>query len=521
MNPRYDAIVVGSGFGGGVAACRLAAAGWSVCVLERGRRFDRGDFPESPEQAPWALWHPTVNPGGLFDIRIMRDVAVVTAAGVGGGSLVYANVQLRAPDSVFADPWPAEITRPVLDPWYDLTEEALDPRTTPPQPNLAKVDAFSVMAQRAGRGAERLPLAVHFGKDRVNPFSGVYQRGCQNLGRCVLGCPVRAKNTVDLTYLAKAENDGAEIYPSHQVERIEAPASPDDDWTVGFRDLHYRTTGQVSGTVLILAAGVLGTTRLLLRNRSRLPRLSQVLGTRFSGNGDALGMAFQPQAPGTTGAREDIGPTMTSYVDYTADRELIVADGGLPQSWSFVFQIIQGYNAIRGWKRQLLRLTHLPWLGLSDRPIHPRELSLSGPKPIVDSFVFMIFGRDAANGRIRLTPFLRRLDIRWSKDASSRLFTDMERTTNELAGAAEATPFFALDAGPLSKFVTVHPLGGCPMGSDDSSGVVDHLGRAYGYERLVITDGSVIPTALGVNPSKTIAALAERSVRHLIEERGS
>jgi cholesterol oxidase len=125
MRSSYDAIVVGSGFGGGIAACRLAEAGHSVCVLERGRRFGRDDFPESPEQAPGALFHEKVNPGGLFDVRMMRDVTVITAAGVGGGSLVYANVQLTAPPDIFDTGWPAAITADELAPWYTRTEDAL------------------------------------------------------------------------------------------------------------------------------------------------------------------------------------------------------------------------------------------------------------------------------------------------------------------------------------------------------------------------------------------------------------
>src|SRR6202167_6789362 len=130
MDATYDAIVVGSGFGGGVAACRLAEAGRRVVVLERGRRFAREDFPATPAQAPAALWHPTLNPRGLFDLRLMRDLSVVTGAGVGGGSLVYANVQLRAPADVFASGWPEAVDRDVLDPYYDRTEEALLPMQT-------------------------------------------------------------------------------------------------------------------------------------------------------------------------------------------------------------------------------------------------------------------------------------------------------------------------------------------------------------------------------------------------------
>src|SRR3954447_16785566 len=160
MSASYDAIVVGSGFGGGTAACRLAEAGRSVCLLERGRRFAREDFIDRPEQAAELLWHKRANPGGLFDVRLLRDVSVICAAGVGGGSLVYANVQLRAPADVFARGWPAAITRDVLEPWYDKTGPALAPVDTPDDPALPKVSAFAAAGRRAGREAERLPIAV-------------------------------------------------------------------------------------------------------------------------------------------------------------------------------------------------------------------------------------------------------------------------------------------------------------------------------------------------------------------------
>ncbi len=129
-----------------------------------------------------------------------------------------------------------------------------------------------------------------------------------------------------------------------------------------------------------------------------------------------------------------------------------------------------------------------------------------------------MIGRDAADGRMRLTPLFRRLDVRWSMDGSRALFDDLERTAHELAEASGATPFYALKGGPLSKFATVHPLGGCPMADDPSLGVVDDHGAVYGYPGLHVLDGSIVPTALGVNPSKTIAALAERGAARLVEQ---
>ena len=523
MQRVYDAIVVGSGFGGGIAACRLAEQGMSVCVLERGRRFGPGDYPDGLAQFPRALWHARKNPGGMFDVRIMRDVAVVTGAGVGGGSLVYANVQLRAPDAIFEEPaWPAAIDGAELDRFYTRTEEALDPQTTPRTPApLPKVAAFETMARAAGRTAEPLPIAVHFGEDRHHPFSGVFQQGCDNLGLCDVGCPRMSKNTIDITYVARAEKLGAEVHPLHEVHEIHPPERGGDGWRVGFRDLQYKTEGDVRAPLLVLAAGTLGSTRLLMRNRRRLPRLSPALGTRFSGNGDALALALDPTAEGVTGARTELGPVMTSRIDEMDERGLMIADGGLPRSFDDVLEVLRGVRLLTGLGRLRVGAKNVASkVGLSDRPLAPGDMRVRRRTPIGDSLIFLCIGRDAADGRMRLTPLFRRLDIRFERAGSDGLFDRMRETVAELCRAAGATAFFALDAGPLGNYVTVHPLGGCPMSDDPAAGVVDDAGKVHGYDGLYVLDGAIVPTAIGVNPSKTIAALAERGIEKLLSDRG-
>jgi cholesterol oxidase len=149
--------------------------------------------------------------------------------------------------------------------------------------------------------------------------------------------------------------------------------------------------------------------------------------------------------------------------------------------------------------------------------VTPRTVKLDlDDDPIEDSLVFLMLGQDAADGHMRLTPLFRQFDIRWNRRGSARLFDAMHRTTDELGKAAEAEPLFALDAGPFGKDITVHPLGGCPMADDPALGVVDAFGRVHGYPGLLVSDGSIVPTAIGVNPSETIAALAERNVEALI-----
>ncbi|MBV9048506.1 MAG: GMC family oxidoreductase, partial [Solirubrobacterales bacterium] len=476
MESAYDVVVVGSGFGGGVTACRMAEQGLRVCVLERGRRFGPGDFPDRPEQAPLVFWHSALNPGGILDLRLMKDLAVITAAGVGGGSLVYANVQLRAPSAVFEKPsWPDVITEAELSRYYDRTEEALQPRETPAALDLPKIRAFDAMADRAGRAPTRLPIAVHFGESRRHPFSGAFQQGCQNLGRCDFGCPVLAKNTVDITYIARAEAYDAEVYPLHEVRRIDPPERSGTRWRVSFRDLQYRIDGSVEAPLLVLAAGTIGSSRLLLKNRGRLPRLSRALGSRFSGNGDALALALDPRAPGVTGARTEYGPTMTSRIVYAEDG-FMVADGGLPGNFAGLLEIVRGVNALTGWGRVVLHVKNAATrIGLTDQQVTQRNVKLR-QEPIGDSLVFLMIGLDAADGQMRLTPLFETFDIRWKKSASAKLFAGMERAAGELAHAADAKAFFALDAGPLNKFITVHPLGGCPMSDDPAAGVTDDRG---------------------------------------------
>jgi cholesterol oxidase len=519
MDPTYDAVVVGSGFGGGIAACRLAEAGRRVAVLERGRRFAPEDFPATPEQAPAALWHPTLNPHGLFDLRLMKDLSVVTAAGVGGGSLVYANVQLRAPADVFAKGWPQAIDRDALDPYYDRTEEALLPTQTPG--DLPKMRAFAAAGRHLDKQAQRLPLAVNFEADRKHPFSGVYQKRCENLGRCDIGCPIHAKNTVDITYVARAERFGTEIHPLHEVLRLDPPETTGGHWRLGFRDLERRTTGEVQAPVVVLAAGCLGSSRLLLKNRSRLPRLSTALGSRFSGNGDALGAAFDPRTSDVGWPRADFGPSMTSMLDYTGEHGFLLADGGLPSNFGGLLEIVRVVDTIHRWWGLPLKAKRLAArLGLSDQSIAHRHLRPRAKRPIDQSLVFLMIGRDAADGQMRLTPLLKRFDIRWSRRSSETLFAAMKKVSGELARGVGAEPFFALDTWPLSGYITVHPLGGCPMADDPQLGVVDDAGRVHGYEGLYVLDGSIVPTALGVNPSKTIAALAERGVELLVTRLG-
>lgn len=519
---RYDAIVIGSGFGGGAAACRMAEAGMDVAILERGRRWERTDFPEDFADAPALAWHPQANPRGLYDLRWFEDGVVLTAAGVGGGSLLYANVQLDAKPEVFAQGWPSDLSLEALRPWYRRSEEALDPRTTP-RPYPAKVDAFAGTGRRfGGRTSELAPIAVHFGEPRNHPLSGHPQEGCTNLGRCLTGCPIHAKNTVDITYVRRAEQLGADVHPLHEVTLLEPPRRKGGRWRVHFRELQYDTGGFLEAETVVVSAGTLGSARLLLQSKaSTLPGLSPALGARFSGNGNALGAIFDPTADGTTDAEVDVGPSITSVIDLWEERGFILEDLGLPPTYMVLLEALRGVNTIGSAARARLRAKEVAArVGAStDRPTSPRDLSARAVTPdIEDVLTFLFIGKENPAGRVKLS---RRgqVDIDFSTDDSELLYQRMEETLEEVAESVGGKPVFNLAHGPLGKYIIAHPLGGVPMADDPQHGVVDSYGRVFGHDGLHVLDGSIIPSPLGANPSKTIAALAERGVAQLIADR--
>ncbi len=216
MQGAYDVVVIGSGFGGAITACRLAQAGRSVCVLERGKRWKNTEFPRSPAEVSRSFWRDGQSLGFL-EYRCFKRMDVIQGCGVGGGSLHYFNVHLRTPAAIFEQPcWPAEVKRQVLDPYYALAEDMLDSRRLTPPQGLelpARTKAFLDAVTVTGRRAELVPIGVHTGPTQPNRHSGIEQEACDYSGDCLLGCQRRAKNSLDFNYLAVAERHGAEVYP--------------------------------------------------------------------------------------------------------------------------------------------------------------------------------------------------------------------------------------------------------------------------------------------------------------------
>lgn len=529
MKQRYDVIVIGSGFGGAVSAARLAQAGLSVAVLERGRRWGKSEFPRTPSQLSRGFWQDR-EAHGFLEYRAFARMDVIQGVGVGGGSLHYFNVHLRPQAAVFARPrWPALIRRVALDPYYELAEQMLGSErldTRPERPLPPRTRAFVEAARRAGYAPGLVPIGVYTGPERLHPLGGNPQTACVNCGNCLLGCHVHAKNTLDFTYLGLAERrHGAEVFPSHAVEGIEPQG--DGSYRVRFRRLDPERPrsgepGSVVAQRVVVAAGTLGSNELLLRCRDvdrTLPRLSRALGRGFSGNGDMLfACALATDAEVDPG----FGPSITAGFELTRrGHRIMVEDLGFPDPFFWYLEGIlpPRHRRLLGLK-QLARAYVLSALGLA-----PRVSRVSNE---VDNLIangrtghvlpFLGMGDDAGDGVLSLRAG--ELDLRWSHAASRAMFREMERVMREVSAAAGGRYRRSLLwKWPFRKLLTAHPLGGCAVGDSPGTSVSNHYGQVWNYPGLYVIDGSMVPTALAANPSLTISALAERAAFWILHGR--
>ncbi|HEY0063017.1 MAG TPA: GMC family oxidoreductase [Telluria sp.] len=529
----YDVVVIGSGYGGAVMAARLAP-GRRLAVLERGKEWAPTDFASGLVDT-LAQFRSASKPLGLFDYRIGGTVDVLSGSGVGGTSLINANVVI-APDRDIFGRWPQSIQTAyasgAMDP-YEARVRAMLAADTVQENDALRKNWFHMSStkarQRAGVSvtARALPIAVNLRRyNGQQNAQGVWQNLCTHCGDCVAGCRTGAKNSLDVNYLPLACSAGARIFSRIEVDWVERMA--DGRWRV-----HYTSRpavgAAVAGTVIaasvILAAGALGSTQILLRSRGHGLALSPALGTRFSTNGDLLGLAYntrvQTNIMGFGGGaapfgQKRTGPTITTAADYRGgsrapEQRFMIEDAAIPSALVDAMRVALPLAAGGGFD--------FP----GTQRIGRDALSRRSDGALDHSMVYLGIGHDSASGKVELDsngnarvvwpnllqePFVARMRAEMAAHAQSSggKYADSPRTSTLFGGV----------------MTTVHPLGGCPMADRVEDGVVNADGQVYNpngasqavYPGLLVVDGSVAPSSLGANPLLTIAALAERAADH-------
>jgi cholesterol oxidase len=538
-----DVLVIGSGYGASVCAARMAEAGVRVVLLERGREFSYDDgkpFPDTLHDLRDNVqidshWFERRHRLGLFNFHIHSDVDVLVGCGLGGTSLINSNVAIEPDPRVFQRPiWPGAIrNRPwsALAPFYERALSVLQPAYYPSEHRAVPRKLAAMLAN----GGERCAVTVHFGDAKYNSV-GVEQSDCNDCGDCNTGCNFKAKKTTYLTYLPIAKSFGAQIFVQCDVDYVERS---EDAWLVHFQRLETGAESlEVSHTVrartVILGAGVLGTTGILLRSKERGLPLSAKLGARFSGNGDTIAFGYNcDERLDSVGCGNlvpyvapyrlpegiaPVGATILGIIDQRKDRlvedGIIIEEATVPSSLARVMRVAAQLLGATG-KETQHGFEH--WF--HERLAEGRDLFGNHADGALNrTLLFLLMGHDGASGRIELSGDGRPV-VRWPDRARSLIDTENGRAheiTRMLGGE------FIRD--PLSRYLhnqfTVHPLGGCPMGDDADGGVVDDAGRVFcdggeTHAGLYVADASVIPTSLGVNPLLTITALAERIAEYV------
>jgi cholesterol oxidase len=534
----HDVVVVGSGFGGSVAALRLAEKGYDVLVLEAGRRFDDDDFARTSWDLRRFLWAPALGCFGVQRIHRLRDVVVLAGAGVGGGSLNYANTLYVPPTPFFTDPqwggitdWQAE-----LSPYYEQAARMLGVVVNPCDGPVEQVMRQVADDLGVGHTYRKTPVGVFFGRDGErepgvevpDPFfggAGPARTGCVECGNCMVGCRFGAKNTLVKNYLALAERLGARVEPLRTVVGVQPrdPRDPGRGWLVTTvrtgargrrRDVRTVTAGQV-----VVAAGTWGTATLLqsLRADGVLPRLSTRLGTMTRTNSEALLGAVTAAVPADDLTR-GVAITSSFHPDDDTHVENVRYGKGSNAMGLLATVLVDGNpDQSRGRWRRLLRVVAADPAALA-RSLSVRRWSQRSVIGLVMQSVdnsITVSAVPRRFGPLRLPGW--RLDSRPGYGAPNPRWIPAghDAVRRIAARLAERTGVPAAPGGAVGDLadvpMTAHFLGGCPIGADAGTGVLDGYQRVFGYEGLHVADGSAISANLGVNPSLTITAQAERA----------
>ncbi|MBL4659958.1 MAG: GMC family oxidoreductase [Alcanivoracaceae bacterium] len=554
---HFDVIVIGSGFGGSVMTCRLAEKGYKVCLLERGKKYGFGEFPRRVDEVKNKMpWDPDNNKFGYIEMRYYpgSDAGSVSAAGLGGGSLIYANVLYKVPTDFFQG-WPGGINRTLLDPYYDkamnMLEGAQYPIDNPYYSDNPKAELMKQAFEKLENAEDSLrdakfwypPTAVRFkgdfpGHQTLNN-QGVIQSSCNKCGECDVGCNIHAKNTTDLNYLARATNEkllgdgctAAEIRTHAWVQTIKQMDNQQFEVTY-CNPKNQNETTIITADKVVLSAGSIGSSGLLLqmKKHGHLANISDKLGHYWSGNGDLEGTVILPEPNG----HPSKGPTIATTTDYRFKdypdgfaHGMLIQEGGFP---TFMGWFLAGKSpspgviwhglkmATTGIKNAILRLFGNKKASLLDLNIGHEILSFIDSDRFVRRTLMLLgMGRDRNTGVV----YLREDDtvmIKWDMQPSQLHFDRMRREMGKIAKALDGK---YLDS-PLTyagKMIAVHPLGGCVMADNAENGVVACNGEVFGHPGLYVADGSVIPTSLGPNPSLTISAISEYFASQFADKR--
>ena len=509
----FDVVVIGSGFGGSVAALRLTEKGYKVCVLEAGRRFSDKDFPKTSWRLRRFLFLPRLGLKGIQRIHVLPDVLVLAGAGVGGGSLVYANTLYKPPASYFEDKQWNQITNwdAELSPWYDQASRMLG---VAQNPYFSPSDeAMKQVADQMGVGHtfKLAPLGVYFGdgvgiKSKDPFFGGVGpdRSGCLQCGACMTGCRHNAKNTLPKNYLGLAEKAGAKVFPEHTVTKVEQLS--DGSWAITARKsgAWFGGNRRFTAAQVVVAAGTYNTQKLLHKMKSTgvLPKISDQLGKLSRTNSEALTGSIMPK--GGTDFSKGSAITSSFFPDDHTHVEPVRYGKG--SNFMGLLQTVMTDSAnIRDRRKQWLRqVITKPSLVL--KILDVRQWS---ERTVVALIMQNVDSAISVTGKRGLFGF--RLT---SKNDSKTPNATYIPAANEVARRI-AENNGGIAGGHIGDLInapfTAHFVGGCVIGESINTGVIDPYHRVYNYPTMHIVDGASVTANLGVNPSLTITAQAERA----------